>query len=82
MAKANKIATSLNLALMLSLLIFVSIAESRILGGKSSITAQTLMERIELFSIIMVTLTVYTTFCINRLNLIVQRKQKSIELVL
>ena len=39
MAKANKIATSLNLALMLSLLIFVSIAESRILGGKSSITA-------------------------------------------
>nr|CAN82204.1 hypothetical protein VITISV_000174 [Vitis vinifera] len=36
MAKANKIATSLNLALMLSLLIFVSIAESRILGAKEA----------------------------------------------
>ena len=39
MAKTNKIATSLNLVVMLSLLIFVSIAESRILGGKSLITA-------------------------------------------
>lgn len=35
MAKANKIAASLNLVLLLSLLIFASIAESRILGGKS-----------------------------------------------
>ena len=39
MAKGNKIATSHNLVLMLSLLILVSIAESRILGGKSLITA-------------------------------------------
>ena len=39
MAEGNKIATSLILGFMLSLLIFASIAESRILGGKSLITA-------------------------------------------
>ena len=35
MAKVNKAVTAFNLVLMLSLLIFISMAESRILGGKS-----------------------------------------------